>query len=237
MFTRNESFSAFLYKFPLTSFFIITQILVWAFFALPLKDAPYWFSALDGYNAAIAHGEWWRLATPVFLHANFSHLFFNTISIILFAPALEEMLGKAKFILLYIGSAILANAATFMIQPLEYSHVGASGAIFGLFGCYLFMALFRKNQITRANAQVLLIILALSFLTSFFSPSTNVTAHFFGLVSGFGFSSVLIKKEAFAPYSFYSGGTRRQSLNWNKKNLLWTAVLLLALLGIISRFF
>ncbi|WP_338779496.1 rhomboid family intramembrane serine protease [Metabacillus sp. FJAT-52054] len=234
MFIRTESFSSFMAKFPLTTFIIGLQVLLWAFFSLPFKDAPYWFSQADGFNAAISDGQWWRLITPIFLHASFTHLFFNTLSLILFAPALEEMLKKGRFALIYFGSGIAGNAATYFIQPPDYSHVGASGAIFGLFGCYLFMAFFRKSRMSQANAQVLVIILALSLLTSFFSPSTNTVAHFFGLAAGFGLAAILLKKEAFAHYTFYSESKRAKPVKWDRKTILIAVIVLLAVIGIIA---
>ncbi|MGD6818542.1 rhomboid family intramembrane serine protease [Metabacillus sp. 113a] len=194
MFIRNESFSSYLSKFPLTSFIIGLHILIWGFFSLPFQDSPYWFSQADGFNSAIAHGQWWRLITPIFLHAGFTHLLFNSFSLAVAAPPLEEMLGKARLALLYAGSGIAANAATFILLPPEYSHVGASGAIFGLFGCWLFMALNRKNRISPAQSQVLFIILAMSLAASFLSPSVNVTAHIFGLAAGFVLSALLLKR-------------------------------------------
>nr|WP_155113717.1 rhomboid family intramembrane serine protease [Metabacillus mangrovi] len=205
-------------------------------FLLPFKDAAYWFSEIDGFNSAILAGEWWRLVTPLFLHAGFSHLFFNTVSLILFAPALEQMLGRWKFSLLYLLAGVAGNAATLLLLPGSYSHVGASGAIFGLFGAYLFAAFFRKGKISPVNVQILSIIVALSFVTSLLSPSINLTAHLFGGVAGFALGPILFQKEAFVHYTYYSVASRSRSVS--RTLPVWMVILfILAVIGVFYMFF
>ncbi|MDQ7862811.1 rhomboid family intramembrane serine protease [Peribacillus frigoritolerans] len=70
------------------------------------------------------------LITPIFLHSTFTHLLFNGFSLAIFGPFLEKLLGAFKFSIFFLSTGILANIATFLINPLTYNHVGASGAIF-----------------------------------------------------------------------------------------------------------
>src|SRR5699024_10307837 len=103
---------------------------------LPFAMGDVVFEQLVGVNILVAHGEVWRLVTPIFLHKGFTHLLFNSFSLVLFGPGLERILGKGRFLLVYLSAGVFANIATFFIQPPTYIHLGASGAIFGIFGYY-----------------------------------------------------------------------------------------------------
>ena len=96
-----------------------------------------------------------------------------------------EHLGKWKFTALYLVSGVFANIITYLGQPLSYSHVGASGAIFGLFGYYLAMIATRNAFITRESRQVILPIVIIGLIMTFTQSEINITAHLFGLIAGF----------------------------------------------------
>ncbi|MDU0154670.1 rhomboid family intramembrane serine protease [Bacillus cabrialesii] len=195
MFIRTENFQTFIRLYPVVTFILALQAVLWLFFSLPVHSVVLWRDAVTGYNLGVANGEWWRLITPVLLHAGFTHLLFNSMSIFLFAPALERMLGKARFLLVYAGSGIIGNIGTYVIEPLDYVHVGASGAIFGLFGVYLFMVLFRKELIGQEHSKMILTLLAFAVLMSFINSNINMMAHLFGLCGGFLLSFLCVQKK------------------------------------------
>lgn len=239
MFTRTENFRTFLDLYPVVSFLVVIHILFWILFQVPIPQLQILLGLLDGYNAGVASGEYWRLITPIFLHIGFGHLLFNTISLILFAPALEKMIGKLKFISLYIGAGIIANIATFIIEPLHYSHIGASGAIFGLFGTYLYMVYFRKELIDQANSQIIISILVIGLIMTFINPNINIVAHIFGIIGGFILAPLLItKKGHYSHQSYYKPTTVRRSLSmkFNVKSLFWLIFGILILIGLFFRF-
>ncbi|WP_338379251.1 rhomboid family intramembrane serine protease, partial [Enterococcus faecium] len=103
-------------------------------------------------------GEVWRIVTPIFIHSGFAHVLFNRFSLVLFGPALERMLGKTKFLVVYLVTGIAANIATLFLESPTYTHVGSSGAIFGLFGFYLAIIMFRRELLSRENSQMILTI-------------------------------------------------------------------------------
>ncbi len=235
MFTRSENFRTFLHLYPVVSILVGIHILFWLLFQLPIPQLQILLGLLDGYNAALANGEYWRLITPIFLHIGFGHLFFNSISLILFAPALEKMLGRTKFLFIYIGSGVIANIATYLIEPLQYSHIGASGAIFGLFGVYLFIVYFRKGLIDQANTQIIISILVIGLIMTFFNSNINVVAHIFGMIGGFLLAPLVIKKRVhFSHQSFYSPSYNRSKfkMNFSAKSIFWLIFALLILIGL-----
>lgn len=238
MFTRSENFRTFLRLYPVVSILVGIHVLFWLLFQIPIPQLKILLGLLEGYNAGLANGEYWRLITPIFLHIGFGHLFFNSISLILFAPALERMLGKTKFIMVYVGSGIIANIATYIIEPLQYSHIGASGAIFGLFGVYLFIVMFRKGLIDQANTQIIISILVIGLIMTFFNSNINVVAHLFGMVGGFLLAPLFIKKRAqFSHQSFYTPSYNRSKFTFRLRpqNIFWIIFIILILLGLIFR--
>jgi rhomboid protease GluP len=238
MFVRTESFRSFLKLYPIVSIIGCIHILLWLFFQLPIPAIQILFSLLDGYNAGIANGELWRLITPIFLHLGFGHMFFNTISLVLFAPALEKILKKLKFAVFYLSTGIIANIATYLFEPLDYSHIGASGAIFGLFGVYLFMVYFRRGMIDQANSQIILSILVIGLIMTFFNSNINIIAHIFGCIGGFILAPLFIKRKGgFVHQTYYSPNpTARFSIKKiSPKHIIWLIFGLLIVIGMFFR--
>lgn len=196
MFTRSESFRTFIRLYPVVSVIVCIQVVLWLLFLIPIPTITYFFASLVGYNAGVAIGEYWRLVTPIFLHASFAHILFNSVSIILFAPALERMLGKVRFAAVYLLTGIVANLATFfIIEDLTYTHLGASGAIFGLFGIYLYLVVFRKDMIDSSNSQLIITILVIGVVMTFINTNINIIAHIFGVIGGALLAPLFLKKD------------------------------------------
>ena len=196
MFTRSESLKEFIRYYPIVSTVIAIHIVTFLLTALPIFPNSWFFELLSGVNLYIMEGEIWRLLTPIFMHNDFSHFLFNSFSLVLFGPALERMIGSFPFSLLYLTTGISANVATLFLEPLTYSHVGSSGAIFGLFGFYVSMQVFRKHLFSKENSQLIITITVISVIMTFFQPNINITAHLFGLLAGFliGFISYRMKQ-------------------------------------------
>lgn len=194
MFVRYESFNEFVRYYPIVTALIAIHIVLYILMAMPISIGSFIFEKSVGINLFIANGEYWRLITPIFAHKHFSHMLFNSFSLVLFGPGLERMLGKARFILVYLASGIIANIATFIVKPLTYVHLGASGAIFGLFGYYIALIVFQKNQLSHENRQIIITISVIAVIMTFFQANINVTAHIAGLVAGFSIGSIFLRK-------------------------------------------
>lgn len=237
MFTRTESFREFIRYYPIVSTIIIIHIVLYLFTVLPFLPNIWFVETFSGVNLYIMQGEVWRLLTPTFMHSGFSHMLFNSFSLVLFGPALERMLGKGKFLIVYLVSGLLANIGTLILEPLTYVHVGSSGAIFGLFGYYIAIILFRRKWLSQANTQIILTILVISLVMTFLQANINITAHLFGLLGGFLMGAV--------PY--FNKGEFKESMrgmnNWAGRNkqriskqsplkvIIWGAIILFTIIG------
>jgi membrane associated rhomboid family serine protease len=131
---------------------------------------------LDGPD--VANGEWWRLITAAFLHASLIHIGFNMLALWWFGAPVEEYLGRARFIGLYLVSG-LAGSAGALTQTHNVT-VGASGAIFGVLGAMLILEWQATGRLG-GNAMTLIVInLAISFALA----NISIGGHIGGLIGG-----------------------------------------------------
>ncbi|MEX1057618.1 MAG: rhomboid family intramembrane serine protease, partial [Natronospirillum sp.] len=133
-----------------------------------------------------ADGQWWRLLSSVFLHGGLLHLVFNCIILANIGTFLEPLLGRWLYTLLYMVTGIVASLTSLMFNFGVVS-VGASGAIFGLYG--FFMALLLSNLFKREfRNQFLkgtLVFIGINLALGFTVGMIDNAAHIGGLISGF----------------------------------------------------
>jgi membrane associated rhomboid family serine protease len=133
----------------------------------------------SGEVAGVADGEYYRLVTAAFLHAGLLHLALNMFALASLGPVLESALGRARFLVLYVLSALGGSTLSFLLaQPTTFG-VGASGAIFGLFGAFYVVAR-RLGGDTRSILTLLLVNLVITFAV----PFIDWRAHLGGLITG-----------------------------------------------------
>ena len=136
-------------------------------------------------NAQIAAGEWWRIFTPVLLHGGLMHILFNMWALWILGPQVERSVGSAAFIGLYMASAGMGGVAFFYLGPDLGQAVGASGAIFGLFGVWLASALLRRNSAWgRAMLSQIGFLLLINAALPLMLPGIAWQAHLGGLIAG-----------------------------------------------------
>nr|WP_285292066.1 rhomboid family intramembrane serine protease [Bacillus sp. ISL-18] len=221
----------------MVSLIVTIHLVLYLLTILPIFPNNWFFENFSGVNLYIKEGEVWRLITPTFMHSGFSHMLFNSFSLILFGPALERMLGSGRFLFIYLFSGLTANVATFIFEPLTYTHVGSSGAIFGLFGYYIAIIIFRKSILPKQNSQIILVLCAVSLIMTFLQPDINVVAHLFGLLGGFLIGAIphFNKKalaESFQTTTSWASSQRRNvSFQSPVKVLIWSVIIILAILG------
>lgn len=182
IFLRYENFREYIRLYPVISFILAINIAVMLLdFVFGKRIVLY--GAVSNFPGLI--NDWWRYITSIFIHGGFGHLLFNCFSLYLFGPYLERLLGRIKFVGLYLASGIVGNMFTVLLMKKLTFSVGASGAIYGLFGAYLFMVLYRKRYIDAQSSKVVLIILAIGVVYSLIVPQINILAHLGGFIAGF----------------------------------------------------
>lgn len=128
----------------------------------------------------VAYGEWWRILTGGFLHANLLHIFFNMYILYLLGVMLEPAIGHVKFALVYFVSLIAGSLGALLLDPHAFT-VGASGAVFGLMGAAAVEMRARRIPVMQSGIGFLILInLMLSFVVS----GISIGGHVGGLIGG-----------------------------------------------------
>ncbi|HMV09400.1 MAG TPA: rhomboid family intramembrane serine protease [Cyclobacteriaceae bacterium] len=151
------------------------------------------------YGPLTKGGDWWRLLTNVFLHGGLMHVLMNTFGLLFVGVFIEPLLGKAKFIMVYLLTGILASVASIAWYEATVS-IGASGAIFGLYGLFLAFMLTKifPPAFSKAFLVSTLVFVGYNLLFGLLGGIDNA-AHIGGLLSGFVIGLLLypqIKKRA-----------------------------------------
>jgi rhomboid protease GluP len=142
--------------------------------------------ALAQVNALVAAGEWWRIFTPVLLHAGLTHILFNMWALWVLGPQVERGVGTGPFVALYLACAGVGGAFAFYLGGPFDVGVGASGAIFGLFGVWLSWAFHKRNSAWgRAILSQLGFLLLINAALPLFVSTISWQAHLGGLLAGF----------------------------------------------------
>jgi len=128
----------------------------------------------------IASGQPWRLITAMFLHAGIGHLIYNMLALALIGHLVEPILGRKKYLILYIGSGLISGIAFLLLGKIGVS-VGASGAVFGLFAVGFTFAIINKIKFLR---NLIGIYAGSSLLLGFIIPGTDNLGHIGGVIGG-----------------------------------------------------
>jgi membrane associated rhomboid family serine protease len=134
--------------------------------------------ALNG--LAVADGEWYRLITSAFLHASLIHLAFNMLMLWWFGQALETALGRGRFVVVYLVSALAGSAGALLLSSAATNTVGASGAVFGILGAGLVL---ERRQIYVFGGGALAVVL-LNVVFTFAVSNISIGGHLGGLAGG-----------------------------------------------------
>ena len=131
----------------------------------------------------VEHGEWWRVVTAAFLHGSIMHIAFNMFALYQVGTIVERAMGPLRYLFVY-ACAIAGSGAAVLWFNYTQPTLGASGAIFGLFGALVAIGLSlppRGMSIVTQTVPIIVINLGLGFII----PNISVAAHVGGLITGF----------------------------------------------------
>jgi membrane associated rhomboid family serine protease len=133
----------------------------------------------------IATGEWWRLLSAMFLHAGLIHLAFNCYALFIVGNVVESELGRWRLAALYLVTGFCASVAGYALADPGIPSVGASGAIFGLFGAFFAYNYSRRHlAFYAARMRQIGILIVINLVLTFSIPGIDWRAHVGGLVTG-----------------------------------------------------
>ncbi|MDE5586757.1 MAG: rhomboid family intramembrane serine protease, partial [Bacilli bacterium] len=134
------------------------------------------------YGPVIRNGDYYRLLTGAFLHADVFHLLLNCYALYIIGSQMESFLGKGKYLIVYLFSAVIASLTSITFH--EVVSVGASGAIFGLLGSMLYFGYHYRVYLGNVLKSQIIPLILLNLLIGFVGSGIDNFAHIGGLISG-----------------------------------------------------
>lgn len=132
------------------------------------------------FGPSVAEGEWYRLVTGGFLQAGLSHIGFNMVALYFLGRLLEPAIGTPRFLAVYLASLLGGSFGALLLSPNDLT-VGASGAVFGIFGAAFVIA---RGRGVDAVASTIGVVLLINLAFSFSVPHISLGGHLGGLVAG-----------------------------------------------------
>ena len=151
----------------------------------------------NSWMAVKLNGEYYRVFTSMFLHADIDHLLNNMFILFIIGKKYEEIEGKIRFVLVYFLGGILASIASLsynMFMGNEIVSLGASGAIFALIGASVATVVKCRDKLRTVSKRQMILFALFSLYAGFRSTSTDNIAHLGGFVAGFLIGLVISEK-------------------------------------------
>lgn len=133
----------------------------------------------DGVIHGVGTGEWYRIFTVALVHGGLTHLGFNMWALFVLGNPIERAFGKVQFLSIFLISLVAGSLTSLALGAPNQVSVGASGAIFGLFGAFAVVG--RKIG---ADVRTILVLIGINFALDFILPNIDWHAHLGGLVGG-----------------------------------------------------
>ena len=145
--------------------------------------------------------QYWRLLTSCFLHFGIIHIAFNMFVLYQIGPFIETVFGRARYVVIYLCAGLFGSLVSVWIHPMAVG-AGASGAIFGLYGALFGFLLIQRRTlnpaVTRSIAKSAGIFLLYNLVYGVMSRTTDLSAHFGGLIAGFVVGMLLVRPRSAA---------------------------------------
>lgn len=171
--------------FYFTTLLMAINVLYWLFMSMKgsTTDTYHLIEYGAKFNPLIAGGEYYRLLVSIFIHIGLPHLLFNTYALNLLGKDVELIYGSKKFIVIYLISGLFGSLSSFLFS--KALSAGASGAIFGLMGAYLYFGIRKPAIFSARYGMNLITMLVLNIFFGLTNSNIDNFAHLGGLVGGF----------------------------------------------------
>lgn len=143
------------------------------------------------------NGKYYELFTSMFLHFGFQHLMSNMISLGVMGGQLESAIGRIRYLLIYLLSGIGGNLLSLAADTHDGEYAvsaGASGAIFGIIGALLYIAIRNYGRVGIVSGRGIVFIIVITFYYGYSNTGVDNYAHIGGLISGFLLAVILYHK-------------------------------------------
>jgi rhomboid protease GluP len=141
----------------------------------------------SNYRIVLDKGEWYRIFTAMFLHADADHLIGNMLSLCVIGLFVEKAMGRVKFVIAYFATGIIAGLVSMgynMYLGDNVYSLGASGAVYGLIGVFIVILIADKGETYRINVTRMIIYLVLCGYATMTESNIDHAAHIGGLIAG-----------------------------------------------------
>ena len=142
----------------------------------------------------LQHGQWYRIFTSMFLHFGIEHLINNMLVLCVLGIRLEPILGKLKFLLVYLVGGTGGNLLSLALsgsKDVTSVSAGASGAVFSLMGAIIYVMIRGRGHVRDLSSRQVIVMAALSLYLGFVSSGVDNAAHVGGMVCGFVLGLIL----------------------------------------------
>ena len=157
------------------------------------------------YTPWILEGQWYRLFTSMFLHFGVYHLLNNMVLLLFLGDMLEELAGKWRYLLIYLGGGLAGNIISLLMDCRSGEmavSAGASGAVFAVIGGIFVILLKQRGRVKNLTLSRLVFVIFLSIYNGFQSTGIDNAAHVGGLLGGI-FLTFLVYRRKNPQEQFY----------------------------------
>ncbi len=170
-------------KKPVVTYALILINVFMFLFPLINGTTEEFYNLFASYGPFVKMGDYYRLLTAAFMHANIAHLIFNMYALWIIGMQLESFIGKWRYLVVYLFSAISGSLLSVIVTPNAVS-VGASGAIFGLLGALLYFGYHYRVYLGTVIKSQIIPLIVINLLLGFMVPGIDNAAHIGGLIGG-----------------------------------------------------
>lgn len=156
------------------------------------------------YTPWILEGEWYRLITSMFLHFGLYHLLNNMALLLFLGDTLEELVGRWRYLVIYLGGGIIGNLLSLLWDcrtGFTAVSAGASGAVFAVIGGVFVILLKNRGRIEQMTASRLLFVIVLTIYHGFQSAGVDNAAHIGGVLGGALLTALLYRRRTISQVS------------------------------------